>query len=124
MKSITYVKGVILSVLAMQLMACQSNTITLPNPATPPVHQTAGTDAHNQVLIVMFQPTINMTQLRQVIEANHGSVVYHYNVIHGMAIRFPDNSDMAGIKQALSQVDGVASVENDSVQTIQPVTNK
>lgn len=112
----------VLTIGSMAVSACQhqmpKNSPTTSKPVAPSLQQQV---AHT--LIVMYGPTVNKDALNKVIGMYQGTITHQYTIINGLAVRFPDKTPMMAVAKQLRAVPGVTSVEFDSVQTIQPVTD-
>lgn len=95
---------------AMALTACQT---LAPTNEKPTLQQQV-----NQTVIVMFGPTVNQAPLQQLIQRYHGNITQKYTTLNGIAVLFPQGTNMATVMAELRQVDGVKSVEMDNIQTI------
>lgn len=68
--------AIVVSVVSI-ITACQTTTQQLVKLDLQQVKQT---------LIVMFEPSVDKTQLQQIIEHYHGNVTYQYTSLNGMAV--------------------------------------
>lgn len=70
--------AIVVSVVSI-ITACQTTTQQLVKPNLQQVKQTL-------IVIVMFEPSVDKTQLQQIIEHYHGNVTYQYTSLNGMAV--------------------------------------
>ncbi|WP_201584634.1 hypothetical protein [Psychrobacter sp. HII-4] len=96
------------------LAACQSTVMPIPKP-TPnsTLEQTV-----SQTLIIMYNPSIGKQALLKAVADHQATIVYDYKILNGMAIRLPAGTDMNQAIKDFRQVQGVVSVEKDTIQTI------
>ena len=99
------------------LAACQSTVMPIPTSAPTPkptLEQTV-----SQTLIIMYNPSSGKQALLKAVADHQATIVYEYKILNGMAIRLPAGTDMNQAIKDFRQVQGVVSVEKDTIQTIQ-----
>ena len=69
----------------------------------------------NQTLIIFYDAQIGSKPLFQMIEAYHAELLYHYQTLHGVAVRLPNGVDPKDAKKKFEQVEGVLGVDYDQV---------
>lgn len=96
------------------LAACQSTVMPIPKPTpSSTLEQTV-----SQTLIIMYNPSIGKQALLKAVADHQATIVYDYKILNGMAIRLPAGTDMNQAIKDFRQVQGVVSVEKDTIQTI------
>ena len=100
---------------AMPLWACHSQQqvekVTLPirNDSIP------GMEYSPTTLIITYDAEVGKQPLLDAIQASGAQVIYNYRIIHGMAIRKPDDMTLDQAIAHFRKVKGVLTVEKDRI---------
>ena len=71
-----------------------------------------------RTLIIMVDAEVGKEPLRKAVEKYGATIVYDYNLVHGMAIRIPDGGDIHKTMAYFKKVEGVVSVERDRIRRL------
>lgn len=69
-------------------------------------------------LIIFYDKTIGKTALLQAVQDYDAELLYDYKNLHGIAIKLPNEKDVDEAIGFFKKVDGVLSVERDSIMQL------
>ena len=72
-------------------------------------------DVSASTLIISYDSEIGDSALMQAVKDTKAKLIYHYNIINGIAIRIPQNMTMPEAIKYFKKVKGVIAVERDHV---------
>lgn len=112
MKMIQFLLAIAIS---MPLWACHSKQQLVEAPLPISHEGMPGMEYSPTTLIITYDAEVGKQPLLDAIEASGAQVIYDYKIIHGMAIRKPDDMTLDEAIAHFSKVKGVLTVEKDRI---------